>query len=96
MNIKSKVASHADNEKTHEKVSGNNINQINLVSALNVLGLNDNAGIDEIKSVYKTKLKEYHPDKVASLGIEIRDLAAKKTLEINEAYNYIKKIKGFD
>ena len=31
-------------------------------------------------------MSEYHPDKVASLGKEIRELAERKSKEINAAY----------
>jgi DnaJ like chaperone protein len=31
-------------------------------------------------------MSEYHPDKVAHLGDEIREIAARKSKEINAAY----------
>lgn len=32
-------------------------------------------------------MSQYHPDKVASLGPELRDLCERKTKEINTAYD---------
>ncbi len=51
-----------------------------------VLGVARNATFDEIKSAYRTKMREYHPDKVASLGAELRELAERKAKQINEAF----------
>jgi DnaJ-domain-containing protein 1 len=45
------------------------------------------AHIDEIKAAYRKKMAQYHPDKVASLGPELRDVADKLTKEINAAYD---------
>lgn len=61
----------------------------------NVLSLKPQATVDEIKKAYKILMNQYHPDKVATLGIELQNLAKKKTQEINEAYAFIKKKRGF-
>ena len=42
----------------------------------------------EIERAYKVKISQYHPDKVAQMGIEIRELAEAKSKEINAAYDY--------
>jgi len=34
--------------------------------------------------------KKYHPDKVASLGDEFKELAERKFKDINEAYEFFK------
>src|SRR4051812_37622879 len=34
-----------------------------------VLGISSSAGLDEIKRAYKEMIVQYHPDKVASLGL---------------------------
>jgi len=54
------------------------------------LGLSSNASKEEVKTAYKKLMNEYHPDKVESLGVELRELAQKKSLEINKAYELIK------
>lgn len=47
---------------------------------------------ENLKIAYKVQMQSYHPDKVASLGDELKELAEKKTKEINEAYSYLKNI----
>lgn len=61
----------------------------------NVLGIKHSASVEEIKKAYKILMTQYHPDKVANLGIELQNLAKKKTQEINEAYNFIRKQRNF-
>jgi DnaJ like chaperone protein len=43
------------------------------------------------KGAYRACIAQYHPDKVAHLGQELRDLAARKAVEINLAWEYIQK-----
>jgi hypothetical protein len=38
---------------------------------------------------YRARIAEYHPDKVAHLGQELRELAARKALTINLALQYL-------
>lgn len=42
---------------------------------------------DEISRAHKRKISEYHPDKVAQMGAEIRALAERRSKEINAAYD---------
>lgn len=51
-----------------------------------VLGVNRGASKDEVKKAYREKMAQYHPDKVAHLGPELQELARRKALEINQAY----------
>lgn len=55
-----------------------------------VLGVKYTSSKEEIYSAYKNLLKQYHPDKVASLGEDIQNVARTKTLEINSAFQKIK------
>jgi hypothetical protein len=52
-----------------------------------VLGVSDDASLEEIRSAYKKRISEYHPDKVAALGAEIREVAERRSKEINIAYS---------
>jgi len=51
-----------------------------------VLGVAAHATVFEIRSAYRQQMSQYHPDKVASLGIELRLLAEHKAKEITSAY----------
>ena len=52
-----------------------------------VLGVPSDATIDQIKRSYKVLMSQYHPDKVASLGEDLKLLAERKAKEINHAYS---------
>ncbi len=68
---------------------------MSISKAFEILGVQQNSSIDEIKSAFKKKVMEYHPDRVAALGDELKELAGKKTLQINEAYSLIRKTRTF-
>ena len=55
------------------------------------LGLQGKLTPDEIKKKYRELMTQYHPDKVRSMGDEIREVAERKAKEINEAYDYFRK-----
>ena len=42
--------------------------------------------MSDIHKAYRTKMKEYHPDKISNMAEELQELALKRTKEINEAY----------
>ncbi|OGR03244.1 MAG: molecular chaperone DnaJ [Deltaproteobacteria bacterium RIFOXYD12_FULL_50_9] len=56
-----------------------------------VLGLEQSASFEEIKSAYRKLSMKYHPDKVGHLGEEFRKVSEEKMKELNEAYQYFKK-----
>ena len=51
-----------------------------------VLKVSRNASSEEIQAAYKSLIRQYHPDKVATLGEELKALAEEKSKEINAAY----------
>jgi DnaJ-domain-containing protein 1 len=51
-----------------------------------VLGVPPAASFEEIKAAYRAKISSYHPDRVASLASEFRQLAEERSKLINEAY----------
>lgn len=59
-----------------------------------VLEVSERATNSEIKEAYRKKLQEYHPDKVNHMGPELKSLAGKKTSEIIEAFNSIKRLRN--
>jgi hypothetical protein len=53
-----------------------------------ILGLADNFTPEDLRKQYRELMTQYHPDKVAHLGPELRKLAHDKALQINQAYSY--------
>lgn len=64
-------------------------------SAYKILGIDSNATDEDVKKAYREMAKKYHPDKVAYLGEDVRKSAEQKLQEVNEAYEKIKKQRGF-
>jgi hypothetical protein len=54
-----------------------------------VLNLSHDAGRDEITAAYRQMAKLYHPDKVATLAPEFKELAEMRMKEINAAYQQL-------
>lgn len=90
-----------DNNKQKEQTKNQNQNtakdsNINsLDKAFQLLQVNANSTVDEIKSAYKQRIKEYHPDRLETFGEELKKLAQSKTQDINKAYNLIRQSRGF-
>lgn len=59
-----------------------------------VLEIDESATDDEVRAAYKRMVIKHHPDRVASLGEDIRAAAEKKMREINEAKELIFKARG--
>ncbi|GEM_PF-5706613 len=59
-----------------------------MMNPYQVLGINENASMEEVRGAYLTMIKKYHPDKFATIP-EMKPIAEKKTREIIEAYKYI-------
>lgn len=59
-----------------------------------ILEVNRGEDLEEIRSRYKEKLLQYHPDRVQHLGKEFQDMAERRTKEITEAYQRILKERG--
>jgi hypothetical protein len=53
-----------------------------------VLGVNEHAGLQELKTVYRNLMKEWHPDKFPD-NPESRDLIEAKSRHIIEAYHFL-------
>lgn len=58
-----------------------------------LLGVSISSPKEEVNAAYKNLLKQYHPDKVANMGVEIQEIAQLKTKEINFAFQKIKEEK---
>ena len=60
-------------------------------SALVAFGLDEEASFEDVRRAYREHVKQYHPDKVAHLGAELRKLAEMKTKEFNAAYHKLER-----
>ena len=56
-----------------------------------ILGIDASASGKEIQAAYKARMHEYHPDKVAHLGEELQKVAHRKAVEIQQAYEQLRK-----
>lgn len=68
--------------------------QIGLDEAYKILGISPNATNDEVKAAYRKMALKHHPDRVSTLGDDIREAAEKKFQEINNAKERIYKARG--
>jgi DnaJ-class molecular chaperone len=61
-----------------------------LRQAYDILGLPAGAvTISEARAAWRDGMAQYHPDKVSHLAKDLRDLAARRALEINLAFQFI-------
>jgi DnaJ-domain-containing protein 1 len=51
-----------------------------------VLEISERSTFEDVKTAYRTKIKECHPDKVTGLAREFQELADRKTKEVNLAF----------
>lgn len=61
-----------------------------------VLEVEPTATDEEIKKAYRKMAVKYHPDKVSYLGEDVQKSANEKFQKVNEAYEKIKKDRGFN
>lgn len=60
-----------------------------------ILEIPKESSVDEIKKAYRKMAMKYHPDKVSHLGQEFQNSAKEKFQKLNQAYEIIKKERGF-
>ena len=65
-----------------------------LDAAYKVLGITKDATNDEVKAAYRKMALKHHPDRVATLGDDVKRAAEKKFQEINNAKETIYKARG--
>ena len=67
----------------------------NIQADYEVRGVEESATDDEVKKAYRKLAVRYHPDKVASMGEEYQKGAKEKFQRVQEAYDNVKKARGF-
>ena len=65
-----------------------------LAAAYKVLGISEKATDDEVKAAYRQMALKHHPDRVSTLGEDVKRAAEKKFQEINDAKEKIYKARG--
>ena len=71
------------------------VTQSNPDWAYQVLELSSDCSNEDIKKAYRRMAMKYHPDKVNSLGEEVKQSATEKFRKVKEAYDYLKQQRGF-
>ena len=68
-----------------------------LSNAYKLLGVESDADAKTVKRAYRKLMNEHHPDKLIAKGLppEMMNVAKEKAQEIQNAYDMIKKAKGF-
>jgi len=76
-----------------EKMMQNITPKANIEDAYKLLGVSENDDMNTIKKAYRKLVRQYHPDIIKAQGKDEAYLeeATKKTQEINQAYEMIKK-----
>lgn len=64
-------------------------------SSYKILDLTREVSDDDVKKAYRKMATKYHPDKVSYLGEDVQEAAKEKFQKLNEAYEKIKKERGF-
>lgn len=67
------------------------MSDMTLSKALSIFDIKKQYTAEEIKKIYINLMKQYHPDRYERESQEIKDEMTKKTQEINEAYEILKK-----
>ena len=71
--------------------------RISLDDAYSVLNVDENASDAEVKKSYRRLIGQHHPDKLVAKGLpeEMMKIATRRTREIRQAYERIRKHREF-
>ena len=83
------------NEEQYNSIKGGFFNDLD--TYYKILNSSSTSSPQEIKSNYKKLVKDFHPDTIVSKGLpeEFTEFATKRFREIQEAYEIIRKERGF-
>lgn len=74
-------------EQQNERVTRETAVQL----ACKILGISEQAGWDEIKKAYRQLVKLHHPDRFATEGVAQQQMAQKRFVEIQKAYEVLER-----
>ncbi len=86
--------SYGGNYNNQDSYSSSRTTANELAQAYKVLGLSPTATDDEVKKAYRQMALKHHPDRVATLGEDVKKAAEKKFQEVNSAKDIIYKARG--
>jgi hypothetical protein len=84
--IRAALSSEAPGSENDKTASG----LTDIAAALRVLGLQPGASFEDASAAYKNLAAQNHPDKVAHMASEFRQLADRRMRELNAAYDRIR------
>ncbi|MDR2511306.1 MAG: molecular chaperone DjiA [Bacteroidales bacterium] len=82
------------NSNKNNSYSSNYSNSRDTNWAYTVLQILPDVSNDEVKKAYRKMAMKYHPDKLNTLGEDIKKTGEKKFRAVQEAYNHIKNLRG--
>lgn len=59
-----------------------------------ILEVDESASLAEVKSAYRKKIQQYHPDRLVGMASELNEIALKKAQIINAAYDEAIRLKS--
>jgi DnaJ-domain-containing protein 1 len=84
---------NSDKSRNNKEQQSNYQNAENddVMKAFNTLGIPPNSDAQAIKTAYRNKMKEYHPDRFVKLDKELQEKSRIKSQAINIAYDVLQK-----
>lgn len=82
-------------KQSHKKTNNTKTTYSSLSKAYQILEIDNDADVDEIKKAYRKLAKIHHPDRVIHLGKEHQKSAKERFQKISNAYELIKSKKKF-
>jgi len=77
-----------DKENTKQRAKSSDVFTIS--DCYGILDVGPTSTPDEVRTAYKKKIRQYHPDRVAGLGEKLKTMANEESKTINIAYSMLK------